>query len=398
MTKSETLFLLILGFLLSNNTFGQVTRISGRLVNEINTEPIGYALIHIKGESANTITNSDGYFILSGNFSTNDSIVFSHLAYNSKTFIVSGFQKEQQVIYLTPKTFTIDEITVLGGNVVDQLKDAIAQSLAKLKLPLRLETYYREFVKTNNQYTKFSDGLIDYELSGETDDPKTRVFVQQSRANELKSETDKDIDWNLNSPLDIKKMVHPFFFNAIGRIVENAEKYEFHASVVNEKNSSRLIKIKFNPKPDIKELLYQGDIVIDEQSKLILSYDYGQEQNPTKTSKIINVLIFKTQMNRFEVRSLFRLNQGNYQPWYTNTRAEFRFWNNKKLDVNFAFSSDLLVNNAVGEPFNPHSNKNSYSKKSLYPLGSNYQSEFWTNQNTIQLTDEEEKIVSKLKQ
>lgn len=397
MAKSAIFFLLILSFLLSHNTFGQATHISGRLVNEINTEPIGYALIHIKGENANTITNSEGYFILSGNFSPNDSIVLSHLAYNSKTLIVSGFQKEQQVIYLIPKTFTINEITVLGVKVVDQLKEAIAQSTAKLKLPQRLETYYREFVKTNNQYTKFSDGLIDYELSGEIDDPKVRIFVQQSRANELKSESDKDIDWNLNSPLDIKKMVHPFFFHTIGKIVENAEKYEFHASVVNEKNSSGLIKIKFSPKPNIKELLYQGDIVIDEQSKLILSCDYGQEQNPSKTSKVINVLIFRIQMNRFEVRTLFRTNHGNYQPWYTSTRAEFRFWNNKKLDVSFAFSSDLLVNNAVGEPFEPHSNKDSYSKKSLYPLGNNYQSEFWTNQNTLLLTEEEEKIISKLK-
>ncbi len=397
MAKNTLFFLLILSFLLSYNTFGQATHISGRLVNEINTEPIGYALIHIKGQNANTITNSEGYFILSGNFTPGDSIVVSHLAYNSKTFIVSGFQKEQQVIYLTPKTFTIDEITVVGSNVIDRLKEAIAQSMAKLKLPLRLETYYREFVKTNNQYTKFSDGLIDYELSGETDDPKSRIFVQQSRANELKSESDKDIDWNLNSPLEIKKMVHPFFFHVISKIVEDAEKYEFHASMVNDKNSSGLIKIKFSPKPNVKELLYQGEIVIDEQSKLILSCDYSQEQNQSKTPKTINLLILKVQMNKFEVRTLFRTNCENYQPWYTSTRAEFRFWNNKKLDVSFAFSSDLLVNNIVNEPFEPHSNKDSYSKKSLYPLGNNYQSEFWTNQNTLQLTEEEEEIISKLK-
>jgi hypothetical protein len=59
--------------------------------------------------------------------------------------------------------------------------------------------------------------------------------------------------------------------------------------------------------------------------------------------------------------------------------------------------SDLLVNRSILTSFDPITNKNAFNKKSLYSLGNNYQSNYWNDQNTIQLTSEEEKIVKQLK-
>ena len=395
-TYSKVLFK-ILFLLFANFTFAQMIDIKGRLISENNIDSLGYAMVNVKGKNIKTITNIDGFFFLSGNLTLGDSIVFSHIAYEPKTVTLSELKETENIIKLLPKIYTLDEVAVVSESAVNKLKKALDVSKSNLSLPVRLETYYREFVKEDSQYVKFSDGLIDFELSGNTENFKTKVFVKQSRAIELKTEENKDIDWNINSPLDIKNLAAPFFLNALSELIENADKYEFFTSYINDKNLKDYITIKFTPKAVNKELLYQGEITIDQQSKYILSYSIGLEQSISKTPKVINMLVLKGQLKQNEILVMFQTDNGNYRPWYANKRTAIKVWNNKKLDLTFSFSSDLLVNQVVNELIEPHSPNSVYTKKSLYPLGNNYQSPFWEKQKTIQLTSEEEKIINQLK-
>lgn len=387
----------ILFLLFANFTFAQLIHIQGRLISENNIDSLSYAMVNVKGKNISTITNRAGSFFLSGNLTLGDSIVFSHIAYEPKTVTLSEFKETGNIIKLLPKIYTLDEVAIVDESAVNKLKKALDVSKSNLNLPIRLETYYREFVKENNQYTKFSDGLIDFELSGNTENFKTKVFVKQSRAIELKTEENKDIDWDINSPLDIKNMAAPFFFNALSELIENADNYEFYTSYINDKNLKDYITIKFTPKAVNKELLYQGEITIDQQSKYILSYSIGLEQTVAKTPKVVNMLILKGQIKQKEILVLFQTDNGNYRPWYANKRIAIRVWNNKKMDLTFSFSSDLLVNQVVNGVVKSRSPNSVYTKKSLYPLGNNYQSIFWEKQNAIQLTPEEEKIIDQLK-
>ena len=395
-TYSKVLFN-ILFLLFANFTFAQMIHIQGRLISENNIDSLGYAMVNVKRKNINTITNKDGFFFLSGNLTLGDSIVFSHIAYEPKTVTLSELKETGDIIKLLPKIYTLDEVAIVGESALNKLKKALDLSKSNLSIPIRLETYYREFVKEDSQYVKFSDGLIDLELSGNTENFKTKVFVKQSRAIELKTEENKDIDWNINSPLDIKNLAAPFFFNALSELIKNADDYEFFTSYVNDKNLKDLVTIKFTPKAVNKELLYQGEITIDQQSKYILSYSIGLEQSISKTPKVINMLVLKGQLKQNEILVMFQTDNGNYRPWYANKRTAIKVWNNKKLDLTFSFSSDLFVNQVVNELIEPHSPNSVYIKKSLYPLGNNYQSPFWENQKTIQLTSEEEKIINQLK-
>lgn len=395
-TYSKVLFN-ILFLLFANFTFAQMMHIQGRLISENNKDSLGYAMVNVKRKNINTITNKDGFFFLSGNLTLGDSIVFSHIAYEPKTVTLSELKETGDIIKLLPKIYTLDEVAILGESALNKLKKALDVSKSNLSIPSRLETYYREFVKEDSQYVKFSDGLIDFELSGNTENFKTKVFVKQSRAIELKTEENKDIDWNINSPLDIKNLAAPFFFNALSELIKNADNYEFFTSYINDKNLKDLVTIKFTPKAVNKELLYQGEITIDPQSKYILSYSIGLEQSISKTPKVINTLVLKGQLKQNEILVMFQTDNGNYRPWYANKRTAIKVWNNKKLDLTFSFSSDLLVNQVVNELIEPHSPNSVYTKKSLYPLGNNYQSPFWEKQKTIQLTSEEEKIIAQLK-
>lgn len=395
-TYSKVLFK-ILFLLFANFTFAQIIHIQGKLISENNIDSLSYAMVNVKGKNINTITNRVGFFSLSENLTLGDSIVFSHIACEPKTVALSELKETGNIIKLLPKIYALDEVAIVGESAVNKLKKALEVSKSNLSLPIRLETYYREFVKEDSQYTKFSDGLIDFELSGNTENFKTKVFVKQSRAVELKTDVNKDIDWNINSPLDIKNLAAPFFFNALSELIINADNYEFFTSYTNDKNLKDFVTIKFTPKAVNKELLYQGEITIDQQSKYILSYSIGLEQSISKTPKVINMLVLKGQLKQKEILVMFQTDNGNYRPWYANKRTAIKVWNNKKLDLTFLFSSDLLVNQVVNELIEPHSPNSVYTKKSLYPLGNNYQSPFWEEQKTIQLTSEEEKIINQLK-
>ena len=376
--------------------FAQDSKISGRILTGMAFEPLPYVEISIKGKNIGTITNREGNFVLTGDLSPSDSIIVTHLAFETKTIGFSDLTNEGNTIVLTPRSILFEEVTIQGQNVVSLIREALLISRNSIILPLRLETYYREFVKENQRYTKFSDGILDYDMLGRTDKLKTRVCVKQSRANAIKTESDKEIDWDLNSPLDIQKALDPFLLGRLNNVIENADKYDFQMKTLNEKNSNGQIEIRFNPKSDTKELLYEGKVLIDKLSKYILSFNYRLEKNESKPFKEINLIIVKARITQFSSMVMFRLKNQNYQPWYTNTQVGMKIWNKKKINETFSFLSDLLVFEVVNTPFEEISGKDVFKKKALYSLGDNFQLEFWKDQNSMLLTSEEENIIKQL--
>lgn len=392
---SISLCFLILSF--SNFVYSQKGVIMGKVISENDSIPVSYAEISINGKSIGTITNIEGRFTLSNIGSADDSICISHISYETKKLALTELKPEENIISLKAKVYSIGEIAIQGESVVDILKKSISQSREAIVFPMRLETYYREFVQQNNQYTKFSDGLLNYDLLGTVDKVKTKVQVVQSRAKEIKNETDKEIDWDLTSPLDVGKALSPFFLSRLQHIVENSNLYDFHMLSRMDNKNQEQIEIKYSPKPGNPEPLYQGVVLIDTGTKYILSFTCNLEQDLLKPGKEKNLILIKIRILQYSSTVLFKLEKTNYQSWYTSTRVGLRLWNNKKFDMTVSFLSDLLVNNIIQTSFDQIPNKEAFNKKALYTLGDNYQSEYWKGQNTIQLTTTEEKIIDQLR-
>lgn len=368
----------------------------GKVISENDSIPVSYAEISINGKSIGTITNTEGSFTLSNIGSADDSICISHISYETKKIAFPELKPEENIISLKAKVYSLGEIAIQGESVVDILKKSISQSREAIVFSMRLETYYREFVQQNNQYTKFSDGLLNYDLLGTVDKVKTKVKVVQSRAKELKNETDKEIDWDLTSPLDVGKALNPFFLSRLQHIVEDSNLYDFHMLSHIDKNNQELIEIKYSPKPGNPEPLYQGVVLIDTGTKYIMSFTCNLEQDLLKPGKEKNLILIKVRILQYSSTVMFKLENTSYQPRYTSTRVGLRLWNNKKFDMTVSFLSDLLVNNIIQTTFDQIPNKEAFNKKALYSLGDNYQSEYWKGQNTIQLTTAEEKIIDQL--
>ncbi|MBC8884310.1 hypothetical protein H9X57_15775 [Flavobacterium piscinae] len=56
----------------------------------------------------------------------------------------------------------LEEVIVTNKPIHQILAGILANSKNQLDKSIKLETYYREFVKINDNYSKFADGLIDF--------------------------------------------------------------------------------------------------------------------------------------------------------------------------------------------------------------------------------------------
>ena len=103
-------FLIIIS---SQTVFSQTTK--GKVLSIETNLGIGYVNIGVMGEDVGTVCDGAGnYSITLDNRYNNDSIRFSMIGYEPKTFLVSQFKKNAELnILLQPKDYNLPEITVV---------------------------------------------------------------------------------------------------------------------------------------------------------------------------------------------------------------------------------------------------------------------------------------------
>lgn len=370
--------------------------ITGTLIDTENSKSIPFAAIGMNGTSTGTVSNQNGEF----SFETNgiDSIVISHLNYGLNLFKVK-LNGGNQVFKLKPVTFSLDEIVVTGKTVPEILNEAISKSEQQISSPIFLKSYYREFVKTNENYTKFSDGIVNYSIEKKGKGKlKTKVWVTDSRAVELFDEKEEEIDWDLTSPLDIQDGLNVSMASNIGKFMleEEQSKYEFEINSANVSKYSKWGVISISPKKEIEEMLFEGTVAIDYESGLIMQVEYQLSEYHKKFSKEINLLIIKAKLLESKTKVLFNKSETNYNIAYILKDRSMKIWNKKSVDDEFRFTSDLLATEILTDP-NSLKKEDLYSKKSLYKRKNLTKSKFWINSNAIKLTPEQQQIIESLK-
>ena len=90
-----------------------------------------------------TVSNEDGYFLLRSKH-TIDTVIISHIGYKAEEYSVSG-KKRSVRIELTPKSYSLSQVTIKGVNTNAIVKKAISK-LEKNhpKYPVYYKFYHRE--------------------------------------------------------------------------------------------------------------------------------------------------------------------------------------------------------------------------------------------------------------
>ena len=377
----------------------------GKIIDKATNESIPFANIIALQTTQGVISNEDGVFkfYIPTNVKT---IEISSMGYQSKKFDVAAIDSTFQTISLNVDEIALEEVFVTNKPVSSILASVISNSKSALDKSVKLETYYREFVKINNKYSKFADGLIDFYLQPKKKDKLTAtLIVNQSRAYQLTdaSEIEKKGKANLSeldSFFDIQEAANGFFsYDYIEKSFLSKKKsayYDFELRSKKDQNGTTLEIIYVTPKPEIKEVLLEGKITYDPVNQIVLDIDLKMSEKHKKHIEITNLLLFKYAFYDIQIKQSYKFVNGKYIPSYKKALLDVYIKFGGKMNDRMMSISDLVVTNFDDSITVIPNKKEAFQENSLYPNGMNYTDRFWETSNIMPLSENEERILKTL--
>ncbi|RTY94000.1 carboxypeptidase-like regulatory domain-containing protein [Flavobacterium sp. GT3R68] len=340
-----------------------------------------------QSQTTGSITNENGEFTLHGTF---HKVVFSHINYEP---LHVNLQEKSNEIFLKPKNYILDEIVVSKTSAKKYLKKILKSSTAKIQKNTQLKSYCREIVKVNNNYTKFSDALVDYYIK--RGNGKSNIQLTQHRAlknKEHNSLSKGNVD-NMNSGFNVKDYVkNAYDFDGLGRLLKSKE-YDFIRKLKKEANGDEYEYIHIIPHIASKSMLNEGYVIIDPKTKSILEFKIYSAESHLNNSKLVNILIAKVQVKNVLNWTKFRYVNNQYILVYNRKQVDFFVKMGNKLDDDFSFMSDLFVFEFKNNAPMP---AEGYNKTTIFEAGTNFKEEYWKKYNSFPLSGPEEKFINSI--
>lgn len=383
---------IIILLLTINIISAQSKKVNGVIKDFETLEPIEFVdiIFDIENNSSSTgsISNEVGEFTF---YYDGNKVTFSHIGYET---LITDLNEDFNEILLTPKSFTLDEVVISSISPRDYLKKIIKNSINKIDKNSLLKSYCREFVKVNDEYTKFSDGLVDYYIRRKNG--KSNVLLKEHRAF-YNSEIDKIEGfnvYNLNTAFKLGDYVKDAYnFKDIKKIIEN-KNYNFERKHKEESNGVQYEYIEIIPNEDSKELLNKGYIIIDPITENILEYKIYTSDNHLENAKIKSILGIKFKVNYWLKWSKFKLVDDRYILSYNKKQFVIFLKMGEKVDDVFDFNSDLFVYEFLE---NKNFEGNEYKERTIFEAGTNFKEDYWKNYNSFPLTNDQENFIKTAK-
>ena len=355
--------------------------------------PIESVSVSIETANLGTISNSEGKFRLVSSGDLN-AIKFSHLNYQIYTYALKSGEIEVE-IFLEPRSFQLSEVVIRSKPVKELLSDAVKSSKEKLEKSIVLNTYYREFVKVNEEYTSFSDGLLDYNIkrkSGASD-----LYVNQCRAVKLTDAPSGEKEKKRESfyLYDVRDAVaEAYNFKNINRIL-NSKSYDFEIETKADDKGNSIEIVTILPKEDAELHLYTGTVVFDTKTKLILEMDIRKSPKHRTYALDVDIVFLRFKIYEEDRKASYRIDGDKYILVYNQNKLNAYINFKGDFDDTFEFMSDLVVSDYKEGEFDFDRSKR-HKERSLFSAGNHFTEEFWKTKNSILLNEEEEKILSRL--
>ncbi len=176
--------LAFLGLLLSSSLFSQGP-IKGQVLDSFTTEPLRYASIQIVSKHSGTVTDSQGFYLLS-NLSPGDSLKFSYLGYESQTFSFAVL-KDKPTILLIPTIVLGPEVVIRPLDPETYLKRVIRSFTQNYpQEPYELYSYYTERITENGKLLDHAEAGFYSQIDEATMDTQHQLILyHQAELSEL---------------------------------------------------------------------------------------------------------------------------------------------------------------------------------------------------------------------
>jgi hypothetical protein len=350
---------------------------------------IPFAHLALQGANIGTASNGDGYFELTVSSSAGiDSLVISHINYYPRVIhVLELLEKKISVITLTPRTTVLEEVSVVGKSPAEYLTSVIDREKERMRVSFSSRFYYREMVRSNNTYSKYSDALLFANFTA--DKNETQIGIETGRIIDLPAEGDEIFD--LISPLDVQKVIEFQNLNILNRFFsEKMVLYEFQMK--RDAGRPELIEYQIRPKskPEENTLLYYGWVTTDSDKIRHIRIQMDSLSRSEKnflgiTARIVGLTI---DLDFREVDGIPVLAQGT-----ANLGLDF---SSKRFSQKNEFVSDFVTLQTDIHTQKSIAKAQRLKSKTLFKSGATYTTRFWEDSNIPVRTEDEEKLIRTL--
>lgn len=386
--KKAFFFYLIL---LSTLSFSQTKEITLIFKDKATGSLIENVLVNILRTDENFQSNKEG--LVKFKLEKPSRITVSQTEYKQVTLNSIAFKTSEITVELESISQDIEDIVITNRQAFSILKTLINKSMKQLTAPINLKIYSREFFKYNNEYTSYSDGLVNFCLKEKPDKFAADILVEQNRTynliNNEKIEK-KTLSYNM---YDIIQNYYDFKY--INNLAESKAKKKFEFEIKTVRGKANFYQMVITPKPEIEEFLPTVTIVYDYKKNIILELEYFVEPNRFEFSDVSNLKVVKGKVFNSTFKALYLVDGEDY--FLASTKEEIGLMVKDKKDIeNKVEVVNYLMTTQHSRKFVPYQKEDVFKEKSLINKKNSIITEYWETNSGLLLTTEEKKIVDNL--
>ncbi|SHI90903.1 hypothetical protein [Flavobacterium terrae] len=380
-------FLSFILFFLSISAFSQNLEFVV-IVKDIETGlPIEEATITSKKNNQGFLTNKDGEAFI--NLSKASDLQFEHSLY--KTYIVkfSELNKKVNEVYLESNTKKLDEIILTSDHPQDILKKLVKNSLEKITIPVNLKVYLREFYKKNNKIVFFNDGLINFQIFGDSKNIKTDILVEQNRAIGL-------LEIDIKNELlgyDLNDIIQNYYqFKYLDEVLESSAKKRYEFQVMSYNSNEDYLVINITPLEEANGVLSNYKIVYDRNKMIIM--ETGSMVAESRLGELRQSFLKSSKIFKLEYKNTFKTDGSLY--YLANSKEVIGFEKRyKKKNNRVEVNNHMVITNYDKKLFK-YNEHNIFKDKSLISKKTKYFNNYWDVESGFISTKEEKEVIERL--
>ena len=374
----------------------------GKILDAVSGEPLSAASIILfsSGKKTGLVANKEGVFSYTASY---DSIRVSMVGYRSKTVFAKEFlNKDYFEIKLEAVAAELTEVIVKKTTALEIIKKAIAAIPSfQPKDNFENKGFYREIIRDKENYFSVAEVVFaahynpakqSYRLKliqgrSKEDVACTRLFEDFHPGSGPQLAISKSFILELPDFLDIKKI--KYFNYKIDSLVQFDDRW--------------LYSISFDQKPDVKQALEKGKLLIDADEFAVVKYEV--ENSPigapyikdlTGSDKIFAALLnIDLKRKAWKHRVDFTKADDKWVLSYVESERKIGYKQEKKwIDLDLTISSEILFTDLVSPITIQIDADEEWKRKNLVRnLPSVFDPGFWGNNNIISPTEQVKSIV-----
>ncbi|HMK16690.1 MAG TPA: carboxypeptidase-like regulatory domain-containing protein [Chitinophagaceae bacterium] len=374
----------------------------GKVLDAASGEPLSSASIILfsSGKKTGLVANKEGVF----SFTTSvDSIRVSMVGYRSKTVFAKEFiDKNYFEVKLELVAAELSEVIVKKTTALEIIKKAIAAIPSfQPKENFENKGFYREIIKDRENYFSVAEAVFgaqfhpakrSYKLQliqgrSKEDVAYTRLFEDYHPGGGPQAATGKNFFLDIPDFLDSKKIKN--FIYKIDSLVQFDGRW--------------LYSISFDQKPDVKQALEKGKLLIDMDEFAVIRYE--AENSPlgaayikdlTGSDKIFAALL-NIDFKRKSWRDRVDFSKVDDKWLLSHIESEKKIGykqEKKKIDLDLTINYEMMFTDLLSTITNEITGDNEWKRKNLVSnLPSAFDPSFWGTNNIISPTEQVKNIV-----